>query len=173
MDSKEQPAQTTKKSLNPKTWFWTRMAITAVVVLVAWTLISGIYIEFVKSIVMGLVKAAGYYREYQLKVSDALMSPAIPFLVLMIGTWGTKLFWNNGKFNLKLTLWTVFGTLGLMFVSIYGQYLAFFSSVTGNSSDLMTNVISFFIATMPVLLPIILWTVLSYKELGNIFFKKQ
>ncbi|MBP7733602.1 MAG: hypothetical protein KA140_07590 [Caldisericia bacterium] len=173
MDSKEQPAQPTKKSLNPKTLFWVRTAVSAVIVLIVWTLISGIYIEFVKSIVIGLVKAAGYYREYQPKVSDALMSPAIPFLVLMIGTWGAKLFWNNGKFNLKLTLWTVFGTLGLMFVSIYGQYLAFFSSVTGNSSDLMINVISFFIATMPVLLPIILWTVLSYKELGNMFFKKQ
>ncbi|NTU61689.1 MAG: hypothetical protein HGA95_05150 [Caldiserica bacterium] len=138
-----------------------------------WTLLSGVYTEFVKSVVLGLVKAAGYYREYQPKVSDALMSPAIPFLVLMIGTWGARLFWNNGKFNLKLTLWTVLGTLGLMFISIYGQYLAFFSSVIGNSSDIMTNVISFFIATMPVLLPIVLWTVLSYKELGNVFFKKQ
>lgn len=173
MDSKEQSTQTDKKSLNHKTWFWVRMTITAVVVLAVWTLLSGFYTELVKSIVIGLVKAAGYYREYQPKVSDALMSPAIPFLVLMIGTWGTKLFWDNNKFNLKLTLWMVLGTLGLMFISVYGQYLAFFSSVTGNSSDLMTNIISFFIATMPVLLPITLWTVLSYKELGSIFFKKQ
>lgn len=172
MDSKVKPAWPNKQTLSPKAWFWIRIAITATVVLVLWTLLAGSYVELSKSVVLGLVKAAGYYRQYEPKLSDALMSPAIPFVVLMIGTWGTKLIWKDGRFNWKLTAWTVIGTLFLVAISIYGQFLAFFSSVTGNTSDASTNIISFFIATMPVLVPIVLWTVLSYRELGNIFLKK-
>lgn len=173
MDSKVKHDSPSKQKISPKGWFWIRTIFAATAVLVIWTLLSSVYVEFAKSVVLGLVKVAGYYREYQPKLSDALMSPAIPFLVLMIGTWGTKLVWNGNRFNWKLTLWTTLGTVGLVAISIYGQYLAFFSSVTGNTSDAITNVISFFIATMPVLVPIILWMVLSYRELGNIFFNKH
>jgi hypothetical protein len=173
MDSKKQHSQPTKKGLSKRSWFWIRTTIAAIVVLVFWTLISGAYIEFVKSIVLGLIKAAGYYREYNPKVSDALMSPAIPFVTLMIGTWGTKLIVIDKKINWKLIIAFVFGTLGLIAISIYGQYLSFFMSITGESSAFMTNLTGFLIATGPVLIPIVVWTAISYKEIGSIFFNKK
>jgi hypothetical protein len=42
-------------------------------------------------------------------------------------------------------------------------------SVSNTDNAFMTNLTGFLIATSPVLLPIIIWTVLSYKEIGRIF----
>jgi hypothetical protein len=171
MDSQKQPVGT-KKGLSTKAWFWIRMAITAIVVLVVWTLLAPFYINIVKSIVMGMIQSAGYYSEFQPKTSDALMSPAIPFVILMIGTWGMKLLMLNNKPNWKLILWFVLGMFGLIAISILGQYLSFYMAVAGEGSGFMTNLTGFLIATGPVLLPIIFWTAISYKEIGSIFLKK-
>lgn len=157
--------------MSPRAWFWIRLVITAVVVLVVWTLIARFYEGMVKSIIMSLIQSAGYYRDFEQKVSDALMSPAIPFVTLMIGTWGTRLFWKDGKFNWSLVLWFIIGTFALITISVTGQYLSFMMSLTENDSAFMTNLTGFLIATAPVLLPIVLWTVLSYKEIGRIFRK--
>lgn len=170
MDRQKQPADY-KKGLTPKHWFWIRLSIAAVVILAVWTAIAGLYVELDKSIVMGLIKSAGYYSDFQPKLTDALMSPAIPFVILMVGTWGVKLFWLDGKINWKLILWTVLGIVGLIGISVLGQYLSLYMSLANVNSSFMTNLTGFLIATAPVLIPVIVWTVLSYKEISRIFRK--
>ncbi len=171
MDSKGR--HTTKtKGLSKKAWFWIRMTAVAVIVFVLWWFLAPLYVAMVKGFVSSLIQAAGFYISKEPKLTDALMSPVIPFVILMIGTWGTKLVVKDGKPNWKLFIW--FATIAalLLLFSMFGQFLAVYMMTASIESPLLVFVTGFLIATGPVLIPVVAWLGLSHKQLRDIFLVK-
>lgn len=149
--------------------FALRMILTIVVVFVLWWFISPFYIALTKSFVVSLVNAFGYYTNASPKLTDALMSPAIPFIILMIGTWGPGLFMKDGKINTKTILWSLGVLVLLVLLSMLGQFFQVYMGLSGESPFWMVSFTSFLIATGPVLVPIVAWLALSYGKLREIF----
>ena len=170
MDSKGIISQ---KSMSQKTWFWIRIILTAIVVFILWWFIAPGYISMISAIIKTAIKSLGFYTDKNPKLTDALMSPAIPFIILMIGTWGTRLFVVNGKPNTRLMIWFFSLIVALVAFSVLGQYLAVYMAVSNTDSMILVNIISLFISTLPVFLPVVAWLALSYKELQAVFLKKQ
>jgi len=119
--------------------------------------------------VVSLVNAFGYYTNASPKLTDALMSPAIPFIILMIGTWGPGLFMKDGKINTKTILWSLGVLVLLVLLSMLGQFFQVYMGLSGESPFWMVSFTSFLIATGPVLVPIVAWLALSYGKLREIF----
>lgn len=177
MDSKKQPNaqelayQLEKESKNKRLWFWIRLTATTIIIFVLWWFIAPLYTGIISSVIYWLMDMIGYYVDKTPKNVDALMSPVIPFLILMIATWGTKLFYVSKKINWRLIAWT-FGLACLLFaISLLGQYVAIYMATTNTSSDFLIFLGGFLIATGPVLIPIVAWLALSHKELRDIFLK--
>lgn len=171
MDSKKQPDTKEITQKNKRLWFWIRLAIAAVAVFFLWWFIAPIYVGVISSFVLWMMNLIGFYVDKTPKTTDALMSPVIPFLILMIATWGTKLFYADKKVNWRLIAWT-FGVICFLFsISMLGQYIAIYMVTTNTSSDFLVFLGGFLIATGPVLIPIIAWLALSHRELRDIFLK--
>lgn len=154
--------------MNPKKAFVLRLLLTTILVFIVWSFIAEQYALFVDNVVAGMVWNAGYYVERASSVSTSLLSPLIPFLILMIGTWGIGFVYSDKKINWSLIVWSVVVCLFLLGFTILGQYFAVYMSVSNSMSDLMLNVTSFFIATTPVLIPVVAWYALSSKKLTEI-----
>lgn len=171
MDSKKQPNSKELIPKSNKSLFWIRLAITAVVVFFLWWFIAPLYVGIISSFILWMMDLIGFYVDKARKPTDAIMSPVIPFLILMIATWGTKLLVLNNKPNWKLLTWT-FVITGILFaISMLGQLVAVYMETTNTSSDFLVFLGGFLIATGPVLIPIVAWLALSHKELRDIFLR--
>ncbi len=154
--------------MTPKKAFLLRLLLTTVLVFVVWSFIAKQYALFVDNVVAGMVWNAGYYVERSSSVSTSLLSPLIPFLILMIGTWGISFVYKDKKINWNLILWSTVVCVLLLGFTILGQYYAVYMAVSNSMSDMMLNITSFFIATTPVLIPVVAWYALSSKRLTEI-----
>lgn len=172
MDSKKQPNTTKELMTNSKkSWFWIRLAITAVVVFFLWWFIAPVYVGIISSFILWIMDLIGFYVNKAPKPTDAIMSPVIPFLILMIATWGTKLLILKNKPNWKLLAWTFGVSCFLFAVSMFGQFVAVYMDTTNSNSDFLVFLGGFLIATGPVLIPIVAWLALSHKELRDTFLR--
>jgi drug/metabolite transporter (DMT)-like permease len=152
--------------------FILRIFVTTVVVFTLWTLIAKWYALLVDSAVSGMIWNIGFYVERSSSVETSLLSPLIPFIILMIGTWGVEFIYRDRKLNYKLLLWFIFICLMLLGFTILGQYLAVYMAVSNTFSQAMLNMTSFFIATVPLLVPVVAWYSLSKEKLNQIMSKK-
>lgn len=154
--------------MSQKQAFFVRLIVTAILVFVIWSLFARNYAMMVDSLVVKMVYNAGYFVERASSATTSLLSPLIPFLILMIGTWGVEFIYKDKKVNFGLILWSIVVCIFLLGITILGQYYAVFMAVSNTGSHMMLNITSFFIATTPVLIPVIAWYALSSKKLTEI-----
>jgi len=152
--------------------FILRISVTTIVVFALWTLIAKWYALLVDSAVSGMIWNIGFYVERSSSVETSLLSPLIPFIILMIGTWGVEFVYRDKKLNYKLWLWFISVCLILLGFTILGQYLAVYMAVSNTFSQTMLNMTSFFIATVPLLVPVVAWYGLSKEKLNQIMLNK-
>lgn len=144
------------------------MIVTIIIVFALWTMIAKQYASFVDGLVSSMVWKSGYFVERTSGADASLLSPLIPFIILMIGTWGVELVYKDTKFNYKLIIWSIVICAMLLGFTILGQYLAVYLTISRSMTQTMLNVTSFFIATVPLLVPVVAWYSLSKEKLAEI-----
>ncbi len=154
--------------MSKKITFTIRIILTVIVVFALWTIIARQYASFVDGLVSSMVWKSGYYVERASSEDTSLLSPLIPFIILMIGTWGIELVYKEKKVNYRLIIWSIAICVMLLLFTIFGQYLAVYLSVSRSMTQTMLNITSFFIATVPLLVPILAWYSLSKEKLTEI-----
>ncbi|HOO97161.1 MAG TPA: hypothetical protein PKV16_02660 [Caldisericia bacterium] len=157
--------------MSKKVAFTIRLVVWTVVIFALWSLIAKMYAQLTTDIVKSWIWNIGYYIEGAQKAENSLLSPVIPFLILMIATWGREFIVIDKKINLRIILWTLGISLLLFAFTIYGQFLINYISLPSvQATSLRINVISFLVSTGPFLIWIVSWFVLSRDKLTEIFY---
>lgn len=154
--------------MNEKKAFLFRIIITTIIVFVLWSFFAKQYAFMVDSLVGKMIWNVGYFVERSSAPETSLLSPLIPFLILMISTWGLSFIYIEKRVNTRLIVWSLIVCILLFGFTILGQYLAVFMVVSNTYSQTLLNLTSFFIATTPVLIPVIAWYALSKEKLTEI-----